>query len=269
MQKLIKNEIKQVRRLVIETALNGGRGHIASALSMVDIIYYIYKKFNISKANYKKIDRDIFILSKGHGCLALYSTLFYFNFFKKNELLNFCKYKSNIGGHPELNHLPGIEASTGALGHGLPISVGHAFGAKLKKINNFTIALLGDGELNEGSNWEALLSASKNKLSNLIVCIDNNGYQSFGKINEVMPLVSLKSKFKAFGSTVYECNGNNYIEIDNIFKKIKNTSRDNFSTIIFKTIKGKGLLSIEKNNNWHHKSNISDDDKKKLLMEIE
>jgi transketolase len=267
MLKNIKSEIKEIRKLIIETALNGGRGHIASALSIADFIFYVYKNFNISKKNHKNSDRDIFILSKGHGCLALYSTLYYFNFFKKSELVNFCKFDSNIGGHPEYNHLPGIEATTGALGHGLPIAVGNALGSKLKKLNNYTIVLIGDGELNEGSNWESFLSASKNQLNKLIVCIDRNRLQSYASTQEVLPLYNLKNKLSTFGANVLECDGNNYKEVDKNIKKIKKY-KSNFNIIILNTIKGKGLPIIENNNNWHHKSNISNEDKKRLLMEI-
>ena len=267
MQKNIKSRIKEVRKSIIETALNGGRGHIASALSIADFIFYVYENFNISKKNCYKIDRDIFILSKGHGCLALYSCLNYFDFFKKNELVNFCKFNSKIGGHPEYNHLPGIEATTGALGHGLPIAVGNAMGSRLKKIKNYTIVLVGDGELNEGSNWESFLSASKNKLNKLIVCIDRNKFQSYASTNEVLPLDNLKEKLGSFGANIYECDGNNYYDIDKNIKLIRK-NKLNFNIIILNTIKGKGLPSIENNNNWHHKSNISNEDKQKLLMEI-
>lgn len=267
MAKNTKSEIKEIRKLIIKTALNGGRGHIASALSIADFIFYVYKNFNISKKNYKKTDRDIFILSKGHGCLALYASLHYFNFFKKKELDNFCKFDSNIGGHPEYNHLPGIEATTGALGHGLPIAVGNALGSKLKNLNNYTIVLIGDGELNEGSNWESFLSASKNKLNKLIVCIDKNKFQSYASTKEVLPLNNLKSKLSSFGANVFECDGNSYKDIDKNMQKITK-SKKNFNIIILNTIKGKGLPIIENNNNWHHKSNISNEDKTKLLMEI-
>ena len=177
---------KFLRRLIIKCIEAGGRGHVGPAMSLVEILRVLYDQFLIyDSKNTKLKTRDRFILSKGHGCLALYAILADKGFFSKEELSNTCEPKSILGGHPETK-VPGVEASTGALGHGLPIGVGMALAAKLKKEKHRIVVVIGDGESDEGSIWESAMSASKHKLSNLIVLLDYNKIQSYSFVEEVL-----------------------------------------------------------------------------------
>ena len=171
---------KFLRKLIVKALVGGGRGHMGSAMSLVEILRVLYDRFIIfDPKNLKKRNRDRLILSKGHGCLALYSILVDKKFFSKELLNNTSKIGSILGGHPEYSKVPGVEASTGALGHGLPIAVGMTLAAKIKKEKHKIYVVVGDGEINEGSVWEATLSASKHNLSNLKVFVDYNKIQSY------------------------------------------------------------------------------------------
>ena len=187
---------KLLRRYVIDAMRGGGRGHLGSSMSMIEILRVLYDsvlKYDVK--NPESTDRDRFVLSKGHGCLALYSILADKGFLPISELESFCRPTSRLGGHPERGKVPGVEASTGALGHGLPIAVGLALAMRLQKRNSRVFVLTGDGEINEGSNWEAGMAASKHKLSNLTVMVDYNKLQSYGKTSEVLDLEPLVDKF--------------------------------------------------------------------------
>ena len=224
--------------------------------------YYDYfLKFNPDDPAWK--DRDRFILSKGHGCLSLYSILADKGFFSKNELNSFCKFDSKFGGHPERGKVPGIEASTGALGHGLPIAVGMALAARINRQEYRVTVLTGDGEINEGSVWEAALSASKHKLSNLTVFIDYNKLQSYGPNSEVLNLEPLADKWKSFGFSVQEVDGHNIKDLRSLLSKLPLES-DKPTAIICHTVKGKGFPFAENQTEWHHKSKISDLELEKL-----
>ena len=177
---MLDQRSKDLRKLVIKMISVGRRGHIGPALSLIEILRVLYDsilKYNSNEPKWS--NRDRFILSKGHGCLALYAILADKEFFKMEELDNFCEPKSILGGHPERDKIPGVEASTGALGHGMPIAVGIALAAKIKNKDYKTYVVTGDGEINEGSVWEAAMSASKHKLNNLCVLIDHNKLQSY------------------------------------------------------------------------------------------
>lgn len=247
------NRCKTIRRMIIEMISVNNRGHYGSAMSIVELLVYLYDEF----LNYdpKKIDlnsRDRLILSKGHGCLALYSILSDKGFFPKKELLNFQKFNSMLPGHPEI-HIPGVEASTGSLGHGLSVGVGIAKALKLNNNKSKVIVILGDGELNEGSIWEAALHASKHKLDNLFVIIDYNKIQSYGKNEDVCPLEPLANKWKSFGFQVDEFDGHNYSSI----KKCLNIKKKKISRpllFLSHSIKGKGYKDSENNPSWHHKN---------------
>jgi transketolase len=186
---------KYLRKLIVQSLIGGGRGHMGSAMSLVEILRVLYDefiKFNPKKP--KSENRDRLILSKGHGCLALYAILADKKFIKRTDLDATSRFDSILGGHPESLKVPGIEVSTGALGHGFPIGVGMAIAAKLKKKKHNIYVVIGDGESNEGSIWEAALSASKHKLNNLKVMIDYNKIQSYDFVNKVLDLEPLKKK---------------------------------------------------------------------------
>ena len=259
---------KYLRKTIIEALESGKRAHLGSAMSIMEIVRVLYDKIlNINKNNITKLDRDRFILSKGHGCLALYAVLADRGFFDKKELLNFCKFDSILGGHPEKDKIPGVEASTGALGHGLSIGVGFAIASKINKIKNRIVVLVGDGEIDEGSIWEASLSIKKHKLSNLTLMIDYNKIQSYGFVKEVLDLEPLHDKLISFGYDVYEINGH---DIDQIAKTLARTSanKNQSTAIICHTIKGKGFKFAENNPSWHHKSNLNNDEIKLLKDSI-
>jgi transketolase len=194
--------MKNLRNKIIETVYNAKEGHMASALSILDIIYVIYDRvLNITHSNTTCPDRDRFILSKGHGSLALYAVLESKGFFDKDEMLNYCKFNSKLGGHPYPS-LPGIEAATGSLGHGFPFGVGIALGCKRKNRKNKIVVLIGDQECNEGTIWESALLAANYKLDNLILIVDNNNSS-----NRSLPMIDLHAKFMSFGFDVVAIDG--------------------------------------------------------------
>ena len=259
---------KYLRRLIMKAVIGGGRGHVGPALSMVEIIRVLYDNimtYNPKDANWDL--RDRYILSKGHGCLALYSLLADKNFFNKEILVDFCKHNSILGGHPEIA-IPGVEASTGALGHGLPIAIGIAISLKNKNNNSKVYVHMGDGEINEGSVWEAALSASKHRLDNLIVIIDYNKMQSAGSVSEILNMEPLQNKWKSFGFNVYECNGHDVENIQNIFKIISNDKEKIPKVLIAHTVKGKGIKIAENNSSWHHKSKLSIEEIKHIQLSL-
>ena len=251
---------KLLRRYVIDAMRGGGRGHLGSSMSMIEILRVLYDsvlKYDVK--NPESTDRDRFVLSKGHGCLALYAILADKGFLPISELESFCRPTSRLGGHPERGKVPGVEASTGALGHGLPIAVGLALAMRLQKRNSRVFVLTGDGEINEGSNWEAGMAASKHKLSNLTVMVDYNKLQSYGKTSEVLDLEPLVDKFKSFGFVTHEVDGHDVVALEAIFKKLP-FSDSAPSAIICHTIKGKGFPFAEGNPEWHHKSGMTETD---------
>lgn len=257
---MLDDRSKLLRRLVLEMVEVGGRGHIGPALSLIEILRVLYDSF----LHYRPDEphwpnRDRFILSKGHGCLALYAILADKGFFKMSELSQFCKPESILGGHPESGKIPGVEASTGALGHGLPIGVGMALAAKIRRQSHRVVVVTGDGEINEGSIWESAMSAAKHKLNNLCVIIDYNKLQSYGTVCEVMNLEPLVDKWASFGFKIQEVDGHDTQALQDLMDKLPFDSVCP-STIICHTIKGKGLPFAENNPNWHHKSGLKDID---------
>jgi len=251
---------KVLRRHVIDAMKGGGRGHVGSAMSMVEILRVLYDSvltFDSQKPDWSM--RDRFILSKGHGCLALYSILADKGFFEVSELETFCEPTSRLGGHPERGKVPGVEASTGALGHGLPIAVGMAIGLRIRSSASRVFVLTGDGEINEGSNWEAALSASKHKLSNLTLLIDYNKMQSYGNTSEVLDLEPLFDKLKSFGFATEEVDGHDVSQLQGVLGRLPfDVAKP--SAIICHTVKGKGISFAEGNAEWHHKSSLKEAD---------
>lgn len=251
---------KLLRRYVIDAMRGGGRGHLGSSMSMVEILRVLYDSvLKFDPKNPQAADRDRFILSKGHGCLALYAILADRGFFPVSELESFCRPTSRLGGHPERGKVPGVEASTGALGHGVPIGVGIALAMRLQKNPSRVFVLTGDGEINEGSNWEALMAAAKHKLTNFTVMVDYNKLQSYGRTVDVLDLEPLVDKFKSFGFVTHEVDGHDVSALETIMKKLP-FAKDAPSAIICHTIKGKGFPFAEGNPEWHHKSGMTETD---------
>ena len=257
---MLDERSKTLRRLVIDMVEVGRRGHIGPAMSLIEIIRVLYDSFIQFKSEEPNWpERDRFILSKGHGCLALYAVLADKGFFDQSELRLFCKPESILGGHPEKDKIPGVEASTGSLGHGLPIGVGLALAAKIRNQTHRVVVVTGDGEINEGSIWEAALSAAKHKLNNLIVFVDYNKLQSYGPVSEVLEMAPLLEKWQSFGFAVSEVDGHNIKSLEKLMDKLP-LSKNRPTAIICHTIKGRGIPNAENNPEWHHKSRLSDAD---------
>jgi len=254
----LDNRSKYLRQLIVQALIGGGRGHMGSAMSLVEILRILYDEFiKFNPKNPKEGNRDRLILSKGHGCLALYAILADKKFIKSTVLDSVSRFESILGGHPESLKVPGVEVSTGALGHGFPVGVGMAVAAKLKKQNHNIYVVIGDGESDEGSIWEAALSASKYKLNNLKVMLDYNKIQSYDFVDKVLNLEPLKKKWESFGFEVSEVNGHDVKNLRANLKDYLKSKSDKPSVTICHTIKGKGFYFAENNPKWHHKNSFS------------
>ena len=251
-EKNLKKKSLEYRKTILEIIFQSGAGHTGGSLSCIDILNVLYNSvMNISPKNFSGLDRDHFIQSKGHSVEALYTVLCDCGFYSKKDLSTLNQFNSHFIGHPTIK-VPGIEHNTGALGHGLSVAVGLALSKKIDKKTNKVFTLLGDGELSEGSVWEACTTASKYKLDNLIVIIDRNDLQITGKTEEVNPIEPIDKKFESFGFETILTNGNNISDLLNVFKKIP--MKDGKPTVIIaKTTKGSGVSFIENQINWHHK----------------
>ena len=256
-----------LRRLMLDTLYKAGRGHLPSALSCLEIVRVLYDKImRVRPLEPTWRERDRFVFSKGHGCLALYAVLADKGFFPKEELASFCAFGSRLGGHPE-RLLPGVEAATGSLGHGPSLGVGMALALRLDKLDARVFVLCGDGETNEGSVWEACLSAAKHGLDNFILIIDRNGQQSWDDTEKILPLEPYAEKFRAFGFSVAELNGHDSAVLEQAFSTLPLTPGKP-SCLICHTVKGKGFPSLEHNLAWHHKTKLGEDEYARLLTEL-
>jgi transketolase len=234
------NELEALRREILDVAYAQQNGHIPSALSILEITFAIYQDFIVSDAGNSN---NKFVLSKGHGSLALYVTLMYFGLISKNELYSFCSEGSILGGHPDSTKNSHIEASTGSLGHGFPFALGLSLANKITSRHGRVFVLIGDGELNEGTNWESLLLGSQLNLNNLVLIIDQNDSSS-----RCLNLNSISEKCKSFGWIVKEIDGHSLPEI----KSALSLSEDSPMVIIANTTKGYGVKEMENNPAWHH-----------------
>lgn len=258
---------KSIRKTAVEMVVKSKASHIGSALSMTDILAVLYTNFlNIQPGEPEKAGRDIFILSKGHACVALYAVLGLKGFFEMSALSTYGKDDSNFMNHVS-HKVSGVEFSTGSLGHGLPYATGKALAAKMKRSSNKVYVLLGDGELDEGSNWEALLFAAHHNLNNLIAIVDYNNLQSLTTVAKTLNIEPLYDKFLAFGCEVFEVDGHNHLALVRVFTQAV-AVQSKPVVIIAKTIKGKGISYMENQVKWHY-STPNDDELKIALMEIE
>jgi transketolase len=246
------NELaKEIRKTSLRMVVCSKASHIGSALSITDILSVLYFDIlNINRSKLNDPERDIFILSKGHACVSVYATLGLLDFFPISELDTYGKNNSNFMNH--ISHkVPGVEFSTGSLGHGLPFATGKALASKISNKNNKIFVIVGDGELDEGSNWEALLFASHHKLDNLIVIVDYNNLQSLTTVKETLNLEPLKDKFQSFGSHVLDVNGHDHIALKKVFNESISINGKPV-VIIANTIKGKGVSYMENKVKWHY-----------------
>ncbi len=238
-----------LRIKISEMVQRSGEGHIPSSYSIVDIVEFLYAKVLKYKQHQPDwTERDYFILSKGHGCGALYAVLHKYGFLSDRDIEDYSTDKGILGGHPDMTKVPGAEASTGSLGHGFPTAVGIALGLRIKKKNNRVFVLLGDGECHEGTIWEAANIGNNLQLGNLCAIIDWNGSAA-----QLMPREGLSSKWKAFGWECHLIDGHSKEDFERIFARLKFEINGSPKVILAKTIKGKGVSFIEGHGVWHHR----------------
>lgn len=241
---------RQIRLRDLRAVFEAGAGHIGGEMSAIDILTALYfRVLRIWPDQPKNPDRDRFVLSKGHVALALYVTLAKRGFIAEDEVATFLKPYSRLNGHPNCNKVPGVETNTGPLGHGLPVAVGMAKAAKLTGAKYHTYVMTGDGEMQEGSNWEAIASAAQFGLDNLTLIIDHNRFQQGASLKDTNNLAPFPAKLLAFGWDVSEINGNAMDEIVPALEKRGNRPH----CIVAHTNKGHGISFMQDTVDWHHK----------------
>jgi transketolase len=253
-----KNNYKTIsrdtRKKLLKISNSAKSSHLGSSLSIVDILVVLYKSI---------LKKNIFILSKGHACLALYCILQKFNYISRKVLQSYGKNNTILLSHVS-HKVPGVEFSTGSLGHGLPYAVGRALAEKINKKNKKIYVLISDGELNEGTTWESLLFASFHKLDNLIIIIDYNKIQSLDYTKNILKLEPIDKKLISFGCKVIRINGHSFSQL---YKSLSFNNKNKPLIIICDTIKGKGISFMENSILWHYKS-PSNDELKKAIEEL-
>lgn len=263
----LEEKAKEIRRQIITEVYSANSGHPGGSLSIADIMAVLYfNELNVFEKIPNAENRDRLVLSKGHCSPALYAALALRGFFDKEELKTFRKIDSRLQGHPDMKHVPGVDMTTGSLGQGLSAANGMAIGLKMNNSKSRVYCIVGDGELEEGQIWEAAMSASKYKLDNLCLIIDNNNLQIDGTIEEVMSSYPIDSKFKDFGFQIINIDGNNIQEILDAFEVAKNI-KDKPVCIIAKTIKGKGVSFMENQVKWHGRG-INEEEYKEAISEL-
>ncbi len=261
----LKSTATEARKIILKMATGPGC-FAGSSLSLVDIVTYLYSEYlNINKDNLNNDDRDYVFLSKGHTVPALYSVFVEKGILEKSRIDNNWKTNDDIYLHPNPN-IPGIEFHSGSLGHGLGVAIGVALDFKILGKKNKVVVIIGDGELNEGSNWESLLVAASYKLDNLIIIIDKNKIQANKRTEDLIPMEPLDNKFKEFGCAVERGNGHSFAWLDETFNKIP-FKKEKPSVIIADTIRGKGVPSIqERVDRWF--CSFTQDEAKELEKEL-
>ena len=241
----------EIRKGIVTALHSAKAGHPGGSLSATEIFTYLYfEEMNVDPKDPKKVDRDRFVLSKGHTAPGLYSTLAQKGFFPKEDLVTLRHTGSYLQGHPDMKHIPGVDMSSGSLGQGISAAVGMAIAGKLDNADYRVYTLLGDGEIQEGQVWEASMLAAHRKLDNLVVIVDNNNLQIDGAITEVNSPYPIDKKFEAFNFHVINIDGNDFDQIDAAFKEAK-TVKGQPTAIIAKTVKGKGVSFMENVAIWH------------------
>lgn len=254
MDKNTEELAKKIRRHALRMTSHGGSSHIGSVFSMADIVAVLYGSImRLDPKNPKWPERDRFILSKGHAGAGIYAALAERGYFDIQVLDTHYQDGSILSGHVSHKGVPGVEFSTGSLGHGLPVAAGMAFSAKLDNKSHRVFVLLGDGECDEGSNWEAILFAAHHKLNNLVAIIDYNKLQSLGSVSETMGLEPFAEKWISFGWRVKEINGHDHTEIGQVLSTLPSES-EKPACIIAHTIKGKGVSFMENSVLWHYRT---------------
>jgi transketolase len=240
---------RDLKKKIVQMVYNGKDGHIPSAFSIIDILEVLYRDYlRFDPKNPKWPQRDYFILSKGHGCLALYVVLKEHGFLTEHDLDMFCKPGGILGEHPDCTKVPGVEASTGSLGHGFPFAVGIALGLRIRNMSNRVYVLVGDGECHEGTIWEAANVANNLQLGNLCAIVDWNGSAA-----QLMPRDDLPAKWEAFGWKTIEVDGHSERDLHSAFSSVAFSLHGAPTVVIARTVKGKGVPMLEGHGKWHHK----------------
>lgn len=243
---------KALRRTVLRMAYAGSTVHIGCAFSIVEILAVLYRShLEFGDRTPKSPNRDYLVLSKGHGVMAQYACLKEMGWLAEDEVSRYFADGTRLKGLSDA-HVPGLEVTSGSLGHGLSVGVGMALGAKLRGSSQRCYAIVGDGEMNEGAIWEAMLFASQFKLDNLVVIVDENHFQAMGRTEEIMGLGSLRRKFEAFGFECFDVNGHAEAEIDAALVELKQRRNGLPKAIVAQTVKGRGVSFMENNNMWHY-----------------
>lgn len=244
---------KNIRMNLLKAIYKAGSGHPGGSLSAVDILTYLYfEEMNVNPQNPNMEGRDKFVLSKGHGAPALYATLGEMGYYDVEDMMELRKIGGKFQGHPCRDKVSGIEMSTGSLGQGISVATGMAMANKMDNSKGRVFVLMGDGELQEGIVWEAVMSASHYKLDNLVAVVDWNGLQIDGKNDDVMTVKPIDEKFKAFGWDVQVVSGHDFEQLKSAFDKAKSSEKP--FVIIAQTHKGKGVSFMEDNAGWHGKA---------------
>lgn len=249
----LQRKAKLIRSRILEMVVSANKGHIGGAFSCSDILVALYYggilRYDPGEPDWS--DRDRFILSKGHSCVALYAILADLGYFPLHVLSSFCQNGSMLGGHPDRN-IPGVEVDTGSLGHGLGVAAGLAMSAKMGKRDCLTIVLLGDGECYEGSVWEAALFSAHHELNNLVVIVDRNRQCATDFTEDCNRLDPLADKWRAFNWDVREINGHSFVELMDSMKDLRSRRSSRPLAVIANTVKGKGVSLMEGKVRWHH-----------------
>jgi transketolase len=265
----LKGKAKEIRKTALTMIHEAQSGHPGGSLSSSDIMAALYfNELNVRPEEPKWEDRDRFVLSKGHACPVIYSALALKGYFPYDVIYTLRKEGSILQGHPDMKRCPGIDISTGSLGQGLSTAVGMAIAGKRDNKSYRVFCIIGDGESDEGQIWEAIETASKYKLTNLVIILDNNGLQNDNTCEVVMPLRNMQAKFDAFGCQTYAIDGHNMEEIVATFDSIREDKGDKPYCIVAKTVKGKGVSFMENVVSWHGMA-PNDEQFAQALKEIE
>ncbi|MCK4629539.1 MAG: transketolase [Sedimentisphaerales bacterium] len=249
----LQEHSRRLRRKIFQTICLGGGGHIPACLSIVEILTVLYDKIlRVNSHNPDDPDRDRFILSKGHAGVALYAVLAEKDFISEQQLATYGHPGTFLGGHPDMHKVPGVEASTGALGHGLAFGTGIALAGKMDGSDYRTFVLMGDGECQEGTIWEAAMFAPQHGLDNLTVIIDYNKLQALDRLKNIISLEPLMDKWRSFGWEVREVDGHNVEQLQEIFHMLP-FKKDKPNLIVANTIKGRGISFMENVPIWHYR----------------
>lgn len=256
-----------LRRHVLHMAYQGQAVHVACAFSIIELLSVLYSKFlRFNPRDPGDPGRDYLVLSKGHGVMALYACLRELGWLSQKQLDSYFSDGSELRGLAEAG-IPGIEATSGSMGHGLPVAVGIALGLKRRGSAQRVYCVVGDGELNEGSMWEALTFAAHHKLHNLTVLVDVNGFQAMGRTKEVLDMEPFADKFRAFGLETAECDGHAPAAIENTLRELLKRGSGRPRALIARTVKGKGVSFMENENSWHY-TRLTDETLARALAEL-